>query len=220
MYAGHLAPILVLNKMYPNVSPFIFSFGVGFLDYVFGVLSVYGYEGLTISPEAGRMGVFINVDYSHSIIGTIILSSIYGLITREFIPGFLASASHFVGDWLVHGDDLFLDPFTKIVVGGTGLWVTQPIFSYYFELMCCLVCFYFSERDNPTLVAMCYILYIHFTMRPGGGATLAGELLKVPEDQRGMQTCIAMVVYFTVPAIIIGSILIYGKRLKNKNKQL
>ncbi|KAI9301918.1 hypothetical protein BJ944DRAFT_270735 [Cunninghamella echinulata] len=218
MYAGHLAPILPLFKMYPNVSPFVFSFGVGFLDYVFGFLSIYGYEGLSLNPEAGRMGVDINVTYSHSIVGTILLSSIYGMMTGTFLPGFLASASHFVGDWLVHNDDLYLDPFTKAVVGGIGLWGSYPIFSYYFELICCLVCFYFSERDVPTLAAMCYILYIHFTMRPNA-TTLAGELLKVPEQERGIQTCKAMVIYFTIPAVIIGSILTYGNSLKRKNKQ-
>ncbi|KAI8136888.1 hypothetical protein BJV82DRAFT_637650 [Fennellomyces sp. T-0311] len=38
------------------------------------------------------------------------------------MPGFIASWPHFVLDWFVHRSDMYLNPCTKLVVGGAGLW--------------------------------------------------------------------------------------------------
>ncbi|CAO3636455.1 unnamed protein product [Cunninghamella blakesleeana] len=217
MYSGHLAPILVLSKKYPNVSPFVFSFGVGVLDIAFGILSYFEYEGLTLNPEAGYMGADGYIDYSHSLLGTVILSTLFGIITGQFVPGFLAVFSHFIGDWLVHNQDLVLDPFTKIKIGGTGLWGNHPTFSFYLELTVILLAACFSSKDLPNYSVTGILLYLHWMNRPSA-KLVATELANIPKEEVGMKVMISMFIYFGIPALLIGSILTYGHKIK-KNKQ-
>lgn len=216
MYAGHFAPITILQKMYPEVSPFVFTIGVGFLDITFGLLSYYGFEGFFKNPESGSMGVDIHCNYSHSLIGSIILSLIYGIVTGTFIPGFLASFSHFICDWLVHNKDLPLDPYTNIMIGGTELWSSYPILSYYFEMIFCIIFALFSKKDISTISANIFILLLHLSMH-SITPKIFSKILNLPELYKRRYTAIVMISSFVIPAIVIG--LILNRKNKNKYKQ-
>ncbi|CAO3613503.1 unnamed protein product [Cunninghamella echinulata] len=217
MFAGHFALILILTKKYPKVSPFVFSFGVGLLDIVFGILSYFEYEGLTLNPEAGYMGADIFGDYSHSLFGTLILATLYGVMTRSFVPGFLSVFSHFVTDWMVHNQDISLDPFTRIKIGGTNLWGNYPMIAYILELIIILLTGYLTSSDISHYSAIGVLLCLHYMSRPSA-QLVATELGNATKEELGMKIMINMLIYFCVPALIIGGILSYGQKIK-KNKQ-
>lgn len=218
MYAGHFAPITVIQRRYPDVSPFVFTIGVGFLDIIFGILSYYGFEGFYNNPNSGLLGADISCNYSHSLIGSIILSIFYGIITRSFVPGFLSSFSHFIGDWLIHNEDLPLDPYTNIMIGGTKMWGNFPIFSFYFEAVFCIICGYYSSRDNPTIIANVFILILHLFMYPSG-ESMPSKISKLAEMDKRKYTFIIVVSSFVIPGIIIGFILNLRKK-NNDNKMI
>jgi hypothetical protein len=206
MYAGHFATSIVFHKLYPNVLPFVFTIGVVFLDIVFGILAYYGVETISENNNAGLISVNLHCNYSHSLIGSIILSSIYGFLSGSFIPAFLSSFSHFIEDWFVHNKDLFLDPYSNIIVGGTSLWSKFPIFSYYFEAILCIFCTIFTSKDISSIIANIYVLYLHWSRRPSVSGGLA-KVANLPENVKREILLKAFLKNFCTPAIIIGSIL-------------
>lgn len=221
MFAGHFATSVVLHKLYPGTLPFTFSVGVAFLDIIFGVLAYYGYEGLTKNHNAGLIAVDLHCDYSHSLIGSLILSSIYGLLTGSFVPGFISSFSHFVEDWVLHNEDLLLDPYSGIVIGGTTLWSKFPILSYYFEALFCVGCAIYSSKDIFTVIANLYIFYLHWNNRPSNAGGLA-KIAVLQEDIKRKMLLKGFLTTFGIPAIIIGFILLknyYDYKLKSKAKK-
>ncbi|CAO3623636.1 unnamed protein product [Cunninghamella blakesleeana] len=221
MFAGHFATSIVLHKLYPETLPFTFSIGVAFLDLVFGVLAYYGYEGLTKNPNAGLIAVDLHCDYSHSLIGSLILSIIYGLVTGSFIPGFISSFSHFIEDWTLHNNDLLLDPYSRIVVGGTSLWSLFPIFSYYFEASFCVACAIYSSKDISTVIANLYIFYLLWNERPSNAGGLA-QVAVLPDDIKQKLLFKGFLTKFGIPAITIGFILFknyYDYKMKSKVKK-
>ncbi|KAI9299652.1 hypothetical protein BJ944DRAFT_292229 [Cunninghamella echinulata] len=206
---GHFATSIVLHKVYPDVLPFILTVGVGLLDLTFGVLAYYGLETITDNPKAGLISVDLHCPYSHSLIGSFIISSIYGLLSGgSFLPAFLSSFSHFAEDWIVHNKDLFLDPYSNILVGGTTLWSHFPIFTYYLEALFCVGCALFTSKDIFSIIA--------------NVPSAAGGLAKVANLQDDIKQEVLLKTFlnnFGVPAIIIGFLLFknyYGYRLKLK----
>lgn len=215
MYAGHFAPVTLLHSRYPNVSPYVLAVGVCFLDITFGLLSFFGVEGFTKNDNAQVLGVNIHCDYSHSIVGSVILSVFYGVATGTPVPGFLASFSHFIGDWLVHDSDLPLDPFSKIMVGGTGLWKSYPVISFFFEVSLCVICAIFASKDKWTLLTNAFIVTLHL-----GNAQIVHRLLDtiMEMDTASQQRYICLVILssFMIPAMLIG----YFLQRANKEKAL
>lgn len=206
MYAGHFATSIVLHRLYPDILPFVFTIGVGFLDITFGILAYYGFETITENHNAGLINVTLHCNYSHSLIGSLILSSIYGLLSGSFIPAFISSFSHFVEDWFVHNKDLFLDPYSDIIIGGTSLWSKFPIFSYYLEAILCICCAILTSKDIFSNISNIYVLYLNWTRRP----SKSGGLAKVSVLQENIKRKIlfkTFIINFCTPAIIIGSIL-------------
>jgi hypothetical protein len=206
MYAGHFALIAVIQKHYRNTSPYTIAIGVCFLDIVFGILCYFGIEGFAPNSHAGGLGVDIHCDYSHSLVGSILLSLLYGQMTGSLVPGFLASFSHFIGDWMVHNQDLLLDPFTKIAVGGTNMWGNYPTFSFYFEMVFCIACGLYAFEDASSLLANGLILTLHVVNASFMHESLA-KVLGLPDALRQSYTAAIVLSSFTVPALILGYIL-------------
>ncbi|KAG2222830.1 hypothetical protein INT45_000445 [Circinella minor] len=217
MYAGHFAPILVLRRWFPNTSPYVFSIGVGVLDIIFGLLVSTGYEGFVKVAQEGTNynELAIHCDYSHSLVGSILISYLYGLIVGSPLPGFIASFSHFVTDWLVHGPDLILDPISKVVVGGTGLWHSHPKFAFLFEGLFCVAAGLYGDKDRWTLAANGFIFLTHISsvsLLP----FFFGTIMDIEDvGTRQVMTSVAMVFAFTLPGLILGYFL---NRSDNNNR--
>ncbi|KAG2216997.1 hypothetical protein INT45_003035 [Circinella minor] len=142
MFAGHFGIIYIFQYWFPDTSIYVLSFGVVFIDIIHSILAYYSIETFTRNTNAGFVGVDVHCDYSHSLLAQLLISFIYGVFTRtktkkkSIIPGFVASFSHFILDWLVHNSDLTLGPppfLNDYIVGGTGLWAAYPETTFYFE---------------------------------------------------------------------------------------
>lgn len=206
MYAGHFSTAILLYKIYPNVIPFVFTVGVGFLDIVFGILAYFGLETISENPHTGLIGVNLHCNYSHSLAGSAVLSVLYGIVTGSFVPAFVASFSHFVEDWTVHNKNLFLDPYSNILVGGTSLWSKYPIGAYYLEGALCFVIAALTSRDIFTVMANLYVCYLHWGKRPSvpGGFP---KVARLPEPVKRTTLFKAFTRNFGSPAIILGTLL-------------
>jgi hypothetical protein len=150
------------------------------------------------------------------------LSFIYGIATggrsSAIIPGFLASFSHFIGDMLVHNQDLVLDPFSNIMIGGTNMWGNFPTFAFYFEMAFCLVCATQSHKDSHTLLANGLILFLHFSGR-SGTSDLLQKVFRLPEALQQKYTAVIITSSFIVPGLILGYILNRKKSLIEPSKR-
>ncbi|KAK9703358.1 hypothetical protein K7432_010784 [Basidiobolus ranarum] len=206
MFAGHFALTSVLQKYYPNTSPYTLALGVGFLDVCFGAMTYLGYEGFSPNPQAGINGFDIHCNYTHSLIGSVLLSLIYGAATGSYTPGFLASFSHFIEDMMVHNQDLPLDPISKIMIGGTNMWGAFPTFAFYFELAFCLACAAFSSKDPVTLTANGLILLLHINSK-SSTAQLFKEIFQLSEPLQRRYSAIIIISSFVIPGLILGFIL-------------
>ncbi|KAI9318599.1 hypothetical protein BX666DRAFT_1929690 [Dichotomocladium elegans] len=207
MYSGHYGLVNVILRFYPDTSPWVFTFGVGFLDIAFGVLAFFGLEDFAVDTSAGTLGVVIHCSYSHSLVGSLLLSALYGLATGSRMAGFIASFSHWILDWFVHNHDLFLDPFSDIVVGGTRLWSKFPVGTSVAEFLFCLLLALASpSASNPrTIAANAFILLIH-VVNLKIFPVLLGRILSMPYPQSNYWTCAIMLFTFIAPALILGQL--------------
>ena len=129
MYAGHFATAFLFHSYFPEVNPFLFTFGVGILDIVFGILAYFHMEGLSINPKAGLLGLDLHCPFTHSLVGSLTISLLWGSLSldvRSFLPVFASAFSHFIEDWFVHNRDLELYPGSSVFVGGLRLWSRYP----------------------------------------------------------------------------------------------
>lgn len=138
------------------------DFGVTVLDLTFGVLPLFGVEKFSKSDNAGILGVDIHCSYSHSLLSSLVISALYAFGTGSSIPGFVASFSHFIVDWSVHNSDLLLDPFSKVVVGGTGLWGKHPTLTFYIDSVFCVLCALQTPKDKWTLLGDIFLIACHY----------------------------------------------------------
>jgi hypothetical protein len=215
MYCGHFAVAPVLKKYYPHVPTYVFTIGVIYLDILFGLLSAFGVEGFSIDNEAGVLGVIIHCDYTHSIVGSVLLSLIYGKLTGYPIPGFIASFSHFVTDWMVHNDDLFLDPVTKIVVGGTNLWGNYPLVAHFVENGLCFVCILLTTSDTRLMLPNIIAIILNVTLLPVV-PQLYHTMLSFEQPYARLCTCVVVNALFLIPAGLFTFIINSGKKAKEE----
>jgi hypothetical protein len=220
MYAGHFALALLFHSYYPEINSFLFTFGVGLLDIIFGCLAYFNLEGLIINPKAGFLGVDIYAPYSHSLVGSLIISFLWGCLglnDSTFLPLFYSSFSHFILDWVVHNHDMELYPKSNIIIGGTKFWSRYPHETYYFELIICVLCsiqtlrrtndgLSFSIQRLLLIISIGYILYLHYQRRPATSGRLAQTMKTVPKEKHGPLLFTIFMKSFIIPAIILGTL--------------
>ena len=132
MIAGHFGFAAIVKSREPRVPLWSLMLATVWLDIVFIPLFLAGIE--TLTPVPGLHGGYgeniIHADYTHSLIGALILSAAFGLIfsvrwgKRCAIVLGAVSFSHWILDLLVHRHDM---PILPANVGnlprlGFGLW--------------------------------------------------------------------------------------------------
>lgn len=132
MIAGHFGFAAIVKSREPRVPLWSLMLATVWLDIVFVPLFLAGIE--TLKPVAGLRGGYgqsiIHADYTHSLVGALVLSAAFGLI---FAPRWgqrcalvlgLVSFSHWLLDLFVHRHDMPILPGNagNLPRLGLGLW--------------------------------------------------------------------------------------------------
>jgi hypothetical protein len=133
LIAGHFGFAAAVKARAPSVPLWALMLGCQWLDVVFVPLLLAGVERL--EPIAGsRPGAYgesiIHADYSHSLVGALVLSALFGAIAglrygrRSAVVLGLVAFSHWMLDLLMHRDDMPVLPGGggHLPSLGLGLW--------------------------------------------------------------------------------------------------
>ena len=137
MIAGHFGFAAVVKSHERQVPLWALMLATAWLDIVFVPLFLSGIE--TIAPVPGTHGGYgngiIHADYTHSLLGALMLSALFGAAFRwrwgrrsAIVLGFV-SFSHWLLDLVVHRADMPLLPgnIGNLPRLGFGLWRMQPV---------------------------------------------------------------------------------------------
>jgi membrane-bound metal-dependent hydrolase YbcI (DUF457 family) len=143
MIAGHFGLAALVKSRERQAPLWALMLATVWLDIVFVPLFVAGVETITIVGRPGGYGEgIIHADYTHSLVGAIALSVVFGLAfgwrwgSRTAIVLGLVSFSHWILDLLVHRADMPLFPGHDLHQPrfGFGLW-RHPSTAASMELM-------------------------------------------------------------------------------------
>lgn len=220
MFIGHFATVHPLRRWFPDTPAYVLTIGVGFLDIVFAVIcAVWQAEGVTVDPSEGKLGVQLHCDYSHSLLGALFFSTLYGFLAQlivggsnrqHFVAGFAASFSHWLEDWLVHNHDLLLDPWSRVIIGGTLLWSKYPVFATYAELLLAVAVGWWyvpdKERKNTYALVINVILLVvfHYGNDVAFPRLATASLMQPTADLQSYGLAASMLFVFLTPAFILG----------------
>jgi hypothetical protein len=130
MFIGHYAAGFIAKKFAPRTSLGTYFFAAAFLDIVWPILVLTGWERVSIVPGATRFAplVFESYPISHSLVMALMWATLFAVLyldftgyTRGSIFVWLCVASHWFLDALVHQPDLPLFPGSQHLIG-LGLW--------------------------------------------------------------------------------------------------
>lgn len=137
MIAGHFGFAALAKAREPQVPAWSLMLATVWLDIVFVPLYLSGIETIEFIPGAqGTYGMgIIHADYTHSLLGALLLSALYGLAfagrwgRRSAVVLAVVSFSHWVLDLLVHRADMPLLPGNAghLPTLGLGLWSHPPV---------------------------------------------------------------------------------------------
>lgn len=132
MITGHFGFAAAVKSREPQTPLWALMFASVWLDIIFVPLFLAGIETLTKAPDAqtGYGGAIIHADYTHSLVGAVLLSALLGWLakllwgTRSGVVIALVSFSHWVLDLIVHRPDLPILPGNLLGLPklGLGLW--------------------------------------------------------------------------------------------------
>jgi hypothetical protein len=130
MIAGHFGFAALVKSRERQVSLWALMLATVWLDIVFVPLFVAGVETITVGRPGGYGAGIIHADYTHSLVGAVALSVVFGLAfgwrwgSRTATVLGLVSFSHWVLDLLVHRADMPLFPGHDLHQPrlGFGLW--------------------------------------------------------------------------------------------------
>jgi hypothetical protein len=190
MIAGHFGFAAIVKSRERTAPLWGLMLATVWLDIVFIpllLLHIETFVPLTQPPHYG--GAIIHADYTHSIVGMILISALLGVL---FLPCWgkrvaviigLVSASHWLLDLLVHRADMPILPANagKLPLSGFGLW-QRPSIAASLELLLVLagaILYYRAAREvslasgtstkwasiSATLIAIfgLLVLYMDFT---------------------------------------------------------
>lgn len=132
MITGHFGLAAGVKSRATEVPLWALMFATVWLDIVFVPLFLAGVETLSPAPgaHAGYGGAIIHADYTHSLVGALLLSALLGWVSSIRWGRFsgvvigLVSFSHWVLDLVVHRPDLPILPGNVLDLPrlGFGLW--------------------------------------------------------------------------------------------------
>ena len=130
MIAGHFGAAAAVKAYSPRVPLWALMLATVWLDVVFVPLFLAGIETMDDAPGGGYGGSLIHADWTHSLLGALALSGLFGLVAARFWErraGIVLAAmafSHWLLDLLVHRPDLPLLPgnLGGLPLLGLGLW--------------------------------------------------------------------------------------------------
>ena len=136
MFLGHNGVAFAIKRVAPEISLTALFAAVQAPDLIWPALLVAGVE--KVEPMKGPNGFlnleFLSYPYSHSLLGTVILGGLFGLIWRALAKGrswqgtgilALAVVSHWILDCITHVPDLPLTISGDAKVG-LGMWNSVP----------------------------------------------------------------------------------------------
>lgn len=130
MFAGHFGLAAAVKAKSPEVPLWALMLSTQMLDVVFVPLYLSGVETIVPVAENGYGEILIHADYSHSLVGALLIALFVGLLAGRFWGkrgGFVITLvvfSHWLLDLLVHRADLPILPgnFWDLPLLGFGLW--------------------------------------------------------------------------------------------------
>ena len=129
MFIGHFAVGFAAKKFAPRSSLAVLLAAPLFLDILWPVFVLAGWEQVRIAPGNTRFTAleFVSYPWSHSLVMSVVWATVFALIYQiiaRYWPGaaviWLGVLSHWVLDWVVHGPDMPLYPGGPRI--GLGLW--------------------------------------------------------------------------------------------------
>lgn len=130
MFAGHFGLAAVVKAKQPKVPLWALMASTQLLDILFVPLLLSGVEMIDSSSKNGYGGAIIHADYTHSLIGALLIAFMAGIAAWRvwgkrggFTIGLLVF-SHWILDLLVHRVDMPLLPGNagQLPLLGLGLW--------------------------------------------------------------------------------------------------
>jgi len=140
MFLGHYGVAFAAKKYSPSTPLWVFVCAANFLDLLWPIFLLLGWENVKIAPGITRVTPldFYHYPISHSLMTVLLWSLLFGIIYFIFsrskrdslIVGLLVS-SHWFLDLLVHRPDLPIS-FSGSTLLGLGLW-NFPVITYLLE---------------------------------------------------------------------------------------
>jgi hypothetical protein len=134
MFIGHFGLAFALKRAAPRTSLGTLMAGVEFVDMLWPIFLLAGWEQVRIDPGNTRFTPldFVSYPWTHSLVMAVVWAVVFGLVyflrsrrrAAALIVG-VAVASHWVLDWITHRPDLPLAPWPSPKVG-LGLWNSVP----------------------------------------------------------------------------------------------
>lgn len=130
MFIGHLGVGFGAKKIDKNPSLGTLLLAAQFLDLLWPIMILLGWEKVKIEPGNTVMTPlnFISYPFTHSLFGAFVLAMLFGLIyfliKKNYRSSILLSSlvmSHWVLDLISHRPDLQIIPWSEVRVG-IGLW--------------------------------------------------------------------------------------------------
>ncbi len=131
MIAGHFALAAAVKAREPKIPLWSLMLSTQWLDVVFLPLFLTGIESMEPAPpDAGHTAPLIHAVYTHSIVGALVLSAVFGWFAarlwgkRAGIILGAVSMSHWLLDLIVHRPDMPILPgnIGDLPLLGLGLW--------------------------------------------------------------------------------------------------
>ena len=175
MFIGHYALALACKKANKLPSLAVLFIAVQFLDLIWPIFVLLGIESFQIDVGNTKLTPlnFTFYPYSHSLLMAIIWGVLFGIIyffiTKNKKASLLLFAlvfSHWILDFITHGADLPISPFSETKVG-LGLWnnpVVESIIEVGLFIIGAILYFKFGKPKRKiafwTLIS--FLLIIHF----------------------------------------------------------